>query len=140
MLPCPPRRPQVRAKNLSQSGNTTTASVVKKKTILPAPALLEYVDLGSGQTNSFVTSGSIGTINGHRLKFDDTQADEGVYFINESTSAETKVTAVQKNKPGQLVFLVPTLAVAAYYLEVRAQFSIAGPVRVGRLDSLLFGV
>jgi len=112
-------------------------SVVKQETILPAPAPIEYVDTGWGETNGRVTPGNIGTVNGHRLKFDDTQADEGIYFINESTSAETKVTDVQKNKPGQLVFLVPALPVAGYYLEVRAQFSKDGPVRAGRLDSLL---
>jgi len=113
------------------------ASVVKQETILPAPHLLEYVDLGSGETNDEVTPGSIGTINGHRLKFDAAQADEGIYFIHAGTAAETKVTDVQKNKPGQLVFLVPTLASAPYYLEVRAQFSKAGPVRAGRLDAQL---
>ncbi len=112
------------------------ASVAKQETILPAPAPLEYVDLGSGETNGLVTPGNIGTVNGHRLKYDDTQADEGIWFVSDG-GPETKVTLVQKNKPGQLVFLVPTLAPAPYYLEVRVQFSKDGPVRTGRLDAQL---
>ncbi len=51
--------------------------------------------------------------------------------------AETKVSAVQKNKPGQLVFLVPALADGYYRLEVRAQFSKDGEVRTGELEALL---
>ena len=113
------------------------ATVEKQETILPAPSPLEYIDLGSGETNGTVMPGSIGTINGHRLKYDDTQADEGIYFIAETGGAATKVTAVQKNKPGQLVFLVPTLANDYYRLEVRAQFSKDGEVRAGALESLL---
>jgi len=113
------------------------ASVEKQETILPAPTLLQYADLESGDINSTLTPGTIGTINGHRLKYDDTQGDEGIYLIAETGGAVTKVTAVQKNKPGQLVFLVPTLADGLYRLEVRAQFSIDGEVRTGALESLL---
>ena len=36
------------------------ATVTKTETIKPAPALLEYVDLGSGQTNGNITAGNIG--------------------------------------------------------------------------------
>ena len=112
------------------------AVIEKVETILPAPAPLEYVDLESGETNSTVTPGNIGTVNGHRLKYDDTQADEGIWFVAE-VGGETKVTAVQKNKPGELVFLVPTLVNGYYTLEVRAQFSKDGEVRTGVLDSPL---
>ncbi len=112
------------------------ATVVKQETILPAPAPLEYVDLGSGETNGTVTPGNIGTVNGHRLKYDDTQADEGIWFVLDG-GGETKVTGVQKNKPGQLVFLVPSLAAGFYHLEVRVQFSKDGPVRTGRLEETL---
>jgi len=113
------------------------ATIEKQETILPAPSPIQYVDLESGDMNSTLTPGTIGTINGHRLKYDNTQADEGIYFIAEAGGANIKVTAVQKNKPGQLVFLVPTLADGLYRLEVRAQFSIDGEVRTGALESLL---
>ena len=40
------------------------------------------------------------------MKFDPAEADEGLYFVA-TAGGETKVTTVQKNKPSQLVFLVP---------------------------------
>jgi len=113
------------------------ATVTKIETIKPAPALLEYVDLGSGETNGTITSGNIGTINGHRLKFNPEQDDEGIYFVNIDTGAEVKLTAIQRNKPGQLVFLVPTVPGGQYYLEVRTRFRDSAEIRTGRLDEVL---
>ena len=113
------------------------ATVTKAETIKPAPALLEYVDLGSGETNGRITSGNIGTINGHRLKFNPDQDDEGIYFVNIDTAAEVKLTAIQKNKPGQLVFLTPTVPGGQYYLEVRTRFREPAELRTGRLDEIL---
>jgi len=113
------------------------ATVTKAETIKPAPALLEYVDLGSGETNGKITSGNIGTINGHRLKFNPDQDDEGIYFVNIDTAAEVKLTAIQKNKPGQLVFLTPSVPGGQYYLEVRTRFREPAELRTGRLDEIL---
>ena len=113
------------------------ATVTKTETIKPAPALLEYVDLGSGETNGSITSGNIGTINGHRLKFDPDQNDNGIYFVNIDNAAEVKVTTIQKNKPGQLVFLAPSMPTGQYYLEVRTRFRDSAELRTGRLDEIL---
>jgi len=113
------------------------ATVTKAETIKPAPALLEYVDLGSGETNGRITSGNIGTINGHRLKFNPDRDDEGIYFVNIDTAAEVKLTAIQKNKPGQLVFLTPIVPGGQYYLEVRTRFREPAELRTGRLDEIL---
>ena len=55
-------------------------------------------------------------------------------------SGDTKVPAVQKNKPSQLVFLVPNLEDGTYHLEVRAKMGSGTPareLRIGRLDSIL---
>ena len=71
----------------------------KQQTILPMPALLQFVDLGSGTNNTSITPNNIGTINGHRLKYDPADPTEGIFFVD-SLGAATKVTAVQKNKPG----------------------------------------
>ncbi|HUW83231.1 MAG TPA: DUF4469 domain-containing protein [Phycisphaerae bacterium] len=77
---------------------------------------------------------------GNRLKFDPNEADEGLYFVADA-SGETKVSTVQKNKPSQLVFLVPAgLAAGTYHLEVRARMgsgTSARELRMGRLDSTL---
>jgi len=116
------------------------ASVAKVETVLPAPSPMEYVDLASGQTNGAITAGTIGTINGHRLKFDPGLPDEGIFLIDTATSIATRVTAIQKNKPGQLVFLVPSAAAPAtpVELEVRARLGDASSeLRTGRLDAVL---
>ena len=112
------------------------ATVEKVETVLPAPSPLEYVDLASGETNGTMTMGNIGTINGHRLKFDTAAADEGIFLIDD-IGTETKVTAVQKNKPAQLVFLVPMGMAPSVpaNLEVRARLGDAtSQLRTGRLD------
>ena len=116
------------------------ASVSKQETVLPSPSPVEYADLTSGETNGTITIGSIGTLNGHRLKYDTAHADEGIYIIDADTGTEFKITAVQKNKPSQLVFLVPTLAplVVNCQIEVRARFGDEdSKLRMGRLDAVL---
>ena len=116
------------------------ATVAKVETVLPSPSPLEFVDLASGTTNITITMGNIGTINGHRLKFNTAAADEGIYLINSMTAVETKVTAIQKNKPAELVFLVPAGLTPAieHHLEVRARLGDAtSELRTGRLDAAL---
>lgn len=116
------------------------ASVSKQETVLPSPSPIEYADLASGETNGTITIGTIGTLNGHRLKYNTAQADEGIYIIDADVDAEVKVDAVQKNKPGQLVFLVPILPapMVSCQIEVRARFGDAdSELRAGRLDAVL---
>ena len=112
-----------------------SASVEKQETILPTPALLQFVDLGSETTNTSITVSNIGTIYGHRLKFDPTDPTEGIFFVD-SVGAEYKVTEIQKNKPSELVFMNPVMSGAEnpYTLEVRAHFSTGGELRTGILD------
>ena len=113
------------------------ASVQKAETALPLPSPLQFFDLASGEVNGNLTPSNIGTLKGHRLNYDEAQADEGIFFINVSTEAETKVTTVQKNKPGEQVFLTPALADASYWLEVRKRFTDTGDLRTGRLPDQL---
>ena len=114
------------------------ATVAKDEAIKPAPNPLEYRDVGSDTTNDQVTPDNIGQLSGSRLKYDAAQADEGVFFIATAGGAEIKVTTLQKNKPAQLVFLVPAgLLVGTHYLEVRARMRALADLRTGRLDSVL---
>ena len=115
-----------------------SAQAVKVEAIKPAPAPLEYSDLGSGEINSTITPGNIGTINGHRLKYNPAEADEGIFFIPAGGGAATRIDVVQKNKPSQLVFLIPAAAPAGdYALEVRARQRDSAELRTGRLDATL---
>lgn len=118
-------------------------TVEKVAAIPPEPTLLEYVDLGSGTTNTTVTRGNIGTINGSRLQYNTAQADEGIFYVPTGGGAEVNVpdASVQKNKPGQLVFLNPAVGpgfpVGTYFLEVRARVRGIVTLRTGRLDDIL---
>lgn len=115
------------------------AEIIKSEAIIPTPSLAEFVDTASGQVNSCVTPGNIGTINGYRLKFDPAAVDEGIYLIANG-GGEIKTTSIATNKPAQLVFLVPDMAgpIAEIHLEVRSRMSIPdGQLRLGRLDKTL---
>nr|VFJ57972.1 MAG: protein of unknown function (DUF4469) with IG-like fold [Candidatus Kentron sp. DK] len=113
------------------------AHVAKVEAIRPAPSPLEYVDLGSGEINGALTPGNIGTLNGHRLKFDPTKEDEGIFLIPAGNGAAQKITVVQRNKPGQLVFLIPQIKKGDYVIEVRARLFGGEELRVGSLGATL---
>nr|VFK08291.1 MAG: protein of unknown function (DUF4469) with IG-like fold [Candidatus Kentron sp. LPFa] len=115
------------------------ARVTKVETVKPAPLPLEYVDLGSGETNGHLTPGNIGTVNGNRLKFDPAKADEGVFLIpSKDGEKETRITGMQKNKPGQLVFLIPgNLAKGNYRMVVRARMDGSSELRSGYIEATL---
>ena len=111
--------------------------VVKQEAVRPSPSLLDYVDLNSGERNGPLTPGGMGQIIGHRLKFDPDDTAQGIFFIAED-GTETRVSVVGRNKPGELMFLVPDgLASGEYRLEVRAILKGSKEVRRGRLDEVL---
>ena len=113
-------------------------SVVKDEAVKPAPNPIELRDIGSETTNDQLTPGNIGQLSGSRLKYDPANPDEGVYFLPVGVGGETKVTTVQKNKPAQLVFLIPAgLVPGQYHLEVRARIDGGTELRTGRLDAVL---
>ena len=118
-------------------GVRSRGTVEKVLGIKPAPVLLSYIDLATGDTNDSLTPATIGTIRGSRLKYNPAQPDEGIFFTPVAGGVPQKATAVQKNKPSELIFLVPTLAPGAYQLEVRARMQNGTELRTGRLDPLL---
>ena len=113
------------------------ATAEKLDTVLPTPLVLEYDDLASGTKNTTVTLGTIGTIRGSRLSFNEEDATEGIFFISTSSGTEEKVTAIQKNKPSELIFQIPATLPGTMYLEVRKHFTEGGDLRSGRLPYVL---
>ncbi len=93
----------------------------------PTPAPVEHVNLGSATTDTTITSDNIGTLNGSRLQFNPARADEGIFYVPTGGGAAIKVANanVQKNKPGQLVYLNPAAGpgfpASTYFLEVPAR-------------------
>ena len=115
-------------------------TVEKVPSVKPSPSPLEYRDNASSTTNDQVTVGNIGQVAGSRLKYDEAQADEGLFFLPTGGGAETKVANadMQTNKPSQLIFLNPaTLVPGTYNLEVRARIDGGTQLRKGQLDAVL---
>ncbi len=105
----------------------------KSEAQVPEPNPVQYRDFGSEMTNSVLTPGSPGGLTGHRLKFDAADEQQGVFFVAGDGSA-TKAGMVMRNKPAELMFMVPDgLAVGGYTLEVRAVVRDKGELRTGRL-------
>lgn len=96
---------------------------------------IEVRDIASDSNNGQATPGNIGQLTGNRLKYNTGAGDEGVYFVSVG-GGETKVATVQKNKPSQAVFLIPTLLAGDYQIEVRARISGGTELRSGRLDAV----
>jgi len=113
------------------------AAVGKLETVLPKPLVLEYSDLGSSTINTTITPENIGTLKGSRLAFNAADETEGIFIIDASSGDEMKVTALQKNKPSELIFMVPNFNYMSVYIEVRKHFSKDGELRSGRLDYTL---
>jgi hypothetical protein len=113
------------------------AKVEKITQPMAAPALMEYMDVNSGNANSKLTPGGIGQIVGEELKFNNANATEGIFFVDGSGAA-TKVQVIANRTDGKLVFSIPaTLAVGNYSLEVRRAYTQSNTLRVGTLIDTL---
>ena len=124
----------IRLKNRLKSD----ARLEKVETVKPKPSLVQFKDWGSNEVNGMLTINNIGSITGHRLKYNAENDDEGIFFIKTDDNTETKVTVVQKNKPGELVFLIPgSLTAGTYNLEVRVRISNGTEIRQSMLDDVL---
>ncbi len=101
---------------------------------MPNPEV--YNDFNSGERDSVLTSGGMGELTGHRLKFDQADVNQGIFFVAEDNSA-ARVEIVGRNKPGDLMFTVPVLASGDYRVEVRAIMPGGVQVRTGALLAML---
>lgn len=102
----------------------------------PGPEINSFEDINSGSVDSVLTPGGIGRISGQYLKFDQSQEDEGVFFVNENDE-ETRVAVIASITDGQITFMVPQLPSGDYVLEVRRAYTTARRLRTGSLDQSL---
>ncbi len=71
---------------------------------------------------------------GHRLDYDPTRPDEGIFLVAAS-SAETRVELVAINSPKRMLFIMPADATGAYHVRVRRRhLRPDGPLLEGRLS------
>jgi len=102
----------------------------------PEPQVAEFLDVTSGAVHSTVTPGGEGMILGEHIKFDLSDAAQGIFFVA-ADQAETRVQSVAWNGVRKHIFLVPALAPGEYELQVRASFNGNGDVRTGALQEKL---
>lgn len=104
---------------------------------LPAPLLLEFMDISTQTVNDKLTPGGLANLVGSRLKYDTANPEDGIYLVDATNNA-TKVISVATNKPSELVFMIPAgLTAGDYRLEVRVAYTQAKTIRTGALDLLL---
>ena len=103
--------------------------------VMPNPEA--YVDFASQSRNSLLTPNNPGQLTGHRLKFDADDSAQGVFFIAVSDGTATRASLMMRNKPADLMFMVPAdLAAGEYTLEVRTTLK-QNRRRTGRLHQTL---
>lgn len=115
-------------------GVVGTISVEKVKGASPKPDPMYLDDVASATRNDVVTPGNIAVLKGSRLKYDEADPTQGIFFVALNGTA-TKVAAVSRNKPSELHFLIPVLPVGEYSVEVRVMFKNTKELKVGWLNS-----
>jgi hypothetical protein len=87
--------------------------------------IAQVMDVKTTSVNDLLTPNRDLKIAGYKLKIAGESEDNGVYFVNQSTQARTKVDAsdIVLNDPSQLIVVIPELPLGEYRLEVTTQFS-----------------
>ncbi len=103
------------------------------------PILKRLYDHGSQTHDATLTPGRTATLIGDHLKFDPDNLSEGVFLVDEATGEATRVDEAPRNKPKEILFLVPPELAAAtsYRLELRTRYSDSQQLRSSHLKTSL---
>lgn len=94
----------------------------KVEAVATVPYITEAVDVVSGAVNTMLTAGGILRLTGSRLKFDASDAEQGVFLVLEAGGNAVKCTVVAENKPARVMVMIPAdIAHGTYYVEVRTK-------------------
>lgn len=99
------------------------------------PSLLRFHDNGSETQNELITPNGGARIKGSLLKFDEEDDAQGIFFIDQADNTEHRVEKpLLRNKPGELIFILPDLPAGDYRLEVRSLLNNTTTLRRGALS------
>lgn len=106
-----------------------------------APYITEITDIVSGKTNDILTKGGVVQLIGSRLKFDQKDDVQGIFFVPE-TGTPIRASVIAENKPARLMAIIPTEAAAGTYrIEVRTKIigssQKSKTLKTGRFDKPL---
>ena len=115
------------AVNLNMTAGTLLRSALSKikcektGTASTDPYISEVKDVVSDTVNTILTTGAVVQITGSRLKFDQKDSSQGIFFVPE-TGAPVRAAVIAENKPARLMAIIPAdLAAGTYYIEVRTK-------------------
>lgn len=115
------------AVNLNMTAGTLLRSALSKikcektGTASTDPYISEVKDVVSDTVNTILTRGAVVQITGSRLKFDQKDSSQGIFFVPE-TGAPVRAAVIAENKPARLMAIIPAdLAAGTYYIEVRTK-------------------
>lgn len=109
----------------------------KQKANYPAPKPSRLLDYTTEKRNTQVTPHGVAHIWGKRLRFDEKDPEQGVFFYNVAEQSEVRVTLVIQNSLNELIFKVPALPAGMYEVRVKAQLRQTQAVREGILSSTI---
>ena len=90
------------------------------------PYISEVKDIVSDTVNTLLTKGAVVQITGSRLKFDQKDSSQGIFFVPE-TGAPVRAAVIAENKPARLMAIIPAdLEAGTYYIEVRTKMDTKG--------------
>ena len=110
----------------------------KTGTVSTDPYINEVKDIVSGTINTTLTKGGVVQITGSRLKFDQKDTAQGIFFVPE-TGAPVRATVIAENKPARLMAIIPAdLAAGTYYIEVRTKYTVGGkPLKTAKIGRFI---
>ncbi len=105
------------------------------------PYITEVTDIVSGKVNEVLTAGGIVQLVGSRLKFDQKDESQGIFFVAETGEA-VRATVIAENKPARLMAIIPAdLPAGNRYVEVRTKYTVGGKplkkAKIGRFTKPL---
>ncbi|WP_346985864.1 DNA-binding domain-containing protein [Chryseobacterium sp. POE27] len=104
--------------------------------------ILQVTDVKSGSVNDLLTPGRNLKIVGSKIKVAGEDASIGVFFVDATTQARTKVDSsdIVTNNPSEVMVVIPTLPAGTYNLEVVTQYgggTLLKDARTATLDKIL---
>lgn len=121
----------------SRIGEIAEKLPVEKVSATRVEPVLEFFKDFASDTQDTITPGGAAELQGSHLKVDSSDDDQGVFFIA-SDGTETKVDTIMRNKPANLIFMIPdTLTSGDYEVEVRTIIYGHNDITKGDLEGIV---
>ena len=96
------------------------------------PTVEDFKDIASNSMNDTLTPNAVGHITGSSLKINTEDTEQGIFLIA-SDGTTIQVSTLIRNKPSEVIFMIPALASGTYRLEIRNKPK-TKELRIGQLN------